>query len=176
MFLWILPWIRRYIKLVLPVFFPNFFQNLQTFSLNFIKFTLYTFCKIFYLVWWNKGYLSEEAKFLEQNPSTPLMLGPQIEIKVLFCFSQISIHKSKYSKQHNCRITNFFAQQAHSHSMCMCQIRQIFLNTFTHHTSRTWTTHCVNQLYKVSLVGWLSSSHAGCFPNLKSCVWIPVKT
>ncbi len=37
------------------------------------------------------------------------------------------------SKQHIRRIANFFGQQAHSHIMCMCQMRRIFLNTFKHH-------------------------------------------
>ncbi len=62
------------------ILFPNFFQNLQKIFPIFIKIIVYTFRKIFYLTWRYKGYLSEEAKFLEPVPSAPVILGPQTEI------------------------------------------------------------------------------------------------
>ncbi len=64
------------VELILPLFFPNVFQNLQKCFPIFIKFILYIFRKIFYFIWRCKGYLSEEAKFLEPVSSTPLMRGP----------------------------------------------------------------------------------------------------
>ncbi len=39
------------------------------------------FRKTFYLTWQYKSYLSEEAKFLEPVPSTPVILAPKLKFK-----------------------------------------------------------------------------------------------
>ncbi len=57
------------------------FQNLQKFFLIFNKFIVFIYRKIFYLTRRYKGYLSKEAKFLDQVPSTPVMLAPTSKFK-----------------------------------------------------------------------------------------------